>query len=103
MTPGLLYALGGVLLFVLGLGGMILLSQPLRKILAFNLMGSGTFLVLVGLAQRDGVADPVPQAMVLTGIVVAVAATALALALLRRLHELSAPDHPPQEEEDGHD
>ena len=103
MTPGLLYALGGVLLFVLGLGGMILLGQPLRKILAFNLMGSGTFLVLVGLAQRDGVADPVPQAMVLTGIVVAVAATALALALLRRLHELSAPGHPPQEEEDGHD
>lgn len=107
MTPALLYALlyalGGVLLFVLGLSGMILLGQPLRKILAFNLMGSGTFLVLVGLAQRDGVADPVPQAMVLTGIVVAVAATALALALLRRLHELSAPDHPPQKEEGGHD
>ena len=101
MTPGLLYALGGGLLFVLGLGGMILLGQPLRKILAFNLMGSGAFLVLVGLAQRDGVADPVPQAMVLTGIVVSVAATALALALLRRLHELSAPDRPP--EEDGHD
>ena len=101
MTPALLYALGGGLLFVLGLGGMILLGQPLRKILAFNLMGSGAFLVLVGLAQRDGVADPVPQAMVLTGIVVAVAATALALALLRRLHELSAPDRPP--EEDGHD
>lgn len=101
MTPALLYALGGALLFVLGLGGVLLLSQPLRKILAFNLMGSGTFLVLVGLAQRAGVADPVPQAMVLTGIVVAVAATALALALLRRLHELSAPDRPP--EEDGHD
>jgi len=39
----------------------------------------------VGLAQRDGGVDPVPQAMVLTGIVVAVAATALALALARRL------------------
>ena len=103
MTPALLYALGGALLFVLGLGGVLLLSQPLRKILAFNLMGSGTFLVLVGLAQRAGVADPVPQAMVLTGIVVAVAATALALALLRRLHELSAPDRPQREEEDGHD
>lgn len=101
MTPALLYALGGVLLFVLGLGGMILLGQPLRKILAFNLMGSGAFLTLVGLAQRGGVADPVPQAMVLTGIVVSVAATALALALVRRLQELSAPDCSP--EEDGHD
>ena len=47
------------------------------------------FLVLVGLAQRHDVPDPVPQAMVLTGIVVAVAATALALALTRRLHALT--------------
>ena len=44
---------------------------------------------LVGLAQRSGLADPVPQAMVLTGIVVSVAATALALALARRLHKLT--------------
>ncbi|HSW41393.1 MAG TPA: NADH-quinone oxidoreductase subunit K [Patescibacteria group bacterium] len=101
MTSPLLYALGGVLLFVLGLGGMILLGQTLRKILAFNLMGSGAFLVLVGLAQRDGVVDPVPQAMVLTGIVVAVASTALTLSLLRRLHDLAAPGAPPHGEEDG--
>jgi multicomponent Na+:H+ antiporter subunit C len=86
MTPGLIYALAGVALFVLGLGGVILLAHALRRILAFNLMGSGAFLVLVGLAQRHGGVDPVPQAMVLTGIVVAVAATALALALARRLH-----------------
>lgn len=87
MTPGLLYALAGAALFVLGLAGVILLEHVLRRILAFNLMGSGAFLVLVGLAQRDGGVDPVPQAMVLTGIVVAVAATALALALARRLHK----------------
>lgn len=91
MTPELLYALGGALVFVMGLGGMILLHQPLRKVLAFNVMGSGAFLVLMGLAHRDGVVDPVPQAMVLTGIVVSVASTALALALVRRLHDLSAP------------
>jgi multicomponent Na+:H+ antiporter subunit C len=69
---------------------VVLLAHALRKILAFNLMGSGAFLVLVGLAQRTGDVDPVPQAMVLTGIVVAVAATALALALVRRLHVLQA-------------
>jgi multicomponent Na+:H+ antiporter subunit C len=85
MTPGLIYALAGVALFAMGLAGVVLLAQALRRILAFNLMGSGAFLVLVGLAQRDGGVDPVPQAMVLTGIVVAVAATALALALARRL------------------
>jgi len=62
----------------------------LRRILAFNIMGSGAFLVLVGLAQRHGVVDPVPHAMVLTGIVVAVASTALALALGRRIAEADA-------------
>jgi multicomponent Na+:H+ antiporter subunit C len=85
MTTGFIYALAGVLLFVLGAVGVVVLKAVLRKILAFNVMGSGAFLVLVGLAQRDGGTDPVPQAMVLTGIVVAVAATALALALARRL------------------
>lgn len=88
MTTGMIFACAGAALFALGAGGVLLLAHLLRRILAFNVMGSGVFLVLVGLAQRDGMVDPVPQAMVLTGIVVAVAATALALALLRRLHAL---------------
>ena len=89
MTPDLLYALVGAILFALGLAATLVLSALLRRILAFNVMGSGAFLVLVGLAQRDGGIDPVPHAMVLTGIVVSVAATALALALVRRLHALT--------------
>lgn len=87
MSAGLLYALAGAALFALGVAGLILQAHPLRKILAFNIMGSGAFLVLVGLGQRGGPPDPVPQAMVLTGIVVAIAATALALALARGLLE----------------
>ena len=89
MTSGLLFALVGTALFALGAGGVVLIAHLLRRILAFNLMGSGAFLVLVGLAQRNDVPDPVPQAMVLTGIVVSVAATALALALARRLQALT--------------
>lgn len=89
MSAGLIYALAGVLLFVMGAAGLILLPHLLRKILAFNLMGSGAFLVLVGMSQRDDHIDSVTQAMVLTGIVVAVASTALAIALLRRLHALT--------------
>lgn len=92
----LLYALAGATLFVIGLAGLILHRQLLRKIIGFNIMGSGTFLVLVGLGARDGQADPVTQAMVLTGIVVAVAATALALALARRLLDLTGAMHLPR-------
>lgn len=97
MTTGMLFALVGVVLFAMGVAGVILISHLLRRILAFNVMGNGAFLVLVGLAQRNGTPDPVPQAMVLTGIVVAVAATALALALVRKLHaltgQLELPEH----------
>jgi len=89
MTTGLVFAMAGAALFALGVAGIVLIGHLLRRILAFNLMGSGACLVLVGLAQRHDVADPVPHAMVLTGIVVAVAATALALALVRKLHALS--------------
>lgn len=89
MNSAMIFALAGAALFAIGVAGLILQAHLLRKILAFNVMGSGVFLVLVGLGQRAGTADPVPQAMVLTGIVVAVAATALALALARRLFNLT--------------
>lgn len=92
MSAGLLYALTGAFLFMLGAAGAARPGPVLRRILAFNIMGSGAFLVLVGLAQRHGGVDPAPQAMVLTGIVVAVASTALALALGRRIAEAEEKD-----------
>ena len=70
MSAALCYAVTGCMLFALGLAATVLLADSLRRVLAFNVMGSGAFLVFVGAAQRDGVPDPVPQAMVLTGIVV---------------------------------
>ncbi|MDI6751037.1 MAG: NADH-quinone oxidoreductase subunit K [Rhodocyclaceae bacterium] len=99
MSSGLLYALVGLALFAFGLAGVVLIGHLLRRILAFNLMGSGAFLVLVGLAQRNDLPDPLPQAMVLTGIVVSVAATALALALVRRLQALTGRPELPEEED----
>ncbi|HEY0848048.1 MAG TPA: NADH-quinone oxidoreductase subunit K [Noviherbaspirillum sp.] len=89
MTTAFLYALAGAALFAAGVAGMILRRHLLHKVIAFNILGSGAFLVLVGFGQRGGETDPVPQAMVLTGIVVSVAATALALALARRLLNLT--------------
>lgn len=85
MSAGLIYALAGVLLFCLGLHALLAHVHLLRRILAVNIMASGCFLALVGLAQRAGAPDPVPHALVLTGIVVTVSTTAFALALLRHL------------------
>ena len=86
MNPALMFSLVGVGLFALGLYALIIHAHLLRKILALNIMGSGVFMLLVALAKRSGdMVDPVPHAMVITGIVVAVSATALALVLMLKL------------------
>lgn len=90
MSTSIIYALGGAALCGIGLAGFALLRHLLRRLMAFNVIGSGVFLLLVGLAQARGVPDPVPQALVLTGIVVALAATALAVVLMRRWYRLTA-------------
>lgn len=86
MSSGAIFALGGLGLVLIGLWALVLRAHLVRKVLALNVMGSGTFLVLVGSGAVDSSGgDPVPQAMVLTGIVVALSATALALSLVLRL------------------
>ncbi|MGB5443276.1 MAG: NADH-quinone oxidoreductase subunit K [Gammaproteobacteria bacterium] len=99
-----LYALVGVGLFSLGLYALIVHVHLLRKILAINVMGSGVFLLLVALAKRsaDVVPDAVPQAMVITGIVVAVSATALALSLMLRLTAETGSAKLPDDQRDPH-
>lgn len=97
MSVAVLYAWIGVGLFVLGLLGFIVHRHLVRRLLAFNIMGSGSFLLLVGLAQDGRGIDPVPQAMVLTGIVVAVASTALALVIFRRWFRVSGESMLPED------
>ena len=91
MTEATLYGLCSAVLVGLGLFGLIMHPQPLRKILAFNLIGGGVFLLFGVVARRGAAAglggDPVPQALIITGLVVAFAATALAVALLLRLFQ----------------
>lgn len=103
MTAPILAGLTGAALIGLGIYGLLVLAHPLRKLVAFNLLGSGVFLMFGILARKGAAAglaaDPVPQAMVITGIVVAFSATALAVALLLRLFETSGkatinPDEP---------
>jgi multicomponent Na+:H+ antiporter subunit C len=89
MSEITLLGLGASALVGLGLYGFIIHPEPLRKLLAFNLLGSGVF-VLFGVIARRGAAagmggDPIPQAIVITGIIVAFAGSALAVGLLLRL------------------
>ncbi len=81
MSSAVIYFAIGVALFALGLHALTGLRNVLRRVIAINVMGTGVFLVLVALASRSTPADPVLQALAVTGLVVAVSASALALRL----------------------
>ena len=91
MNVETLFALCACALVGVGLYGLIVQPHPLRKLVAFNIMGSGVFVLFGALAKRGAAAgmaaDPVPQALLITAIVVAFAATAVTVALLLRLIE----------------
>ncbi|MBV2128592.1 NADH-quinone oxidoreductase subunit K [Arsukibacterium indicum] len=84
-------------LIAIGLYGFISGPEVLRRVLALNIISAGVFMLMVVLAYRgtvpgaaNGLVDPVLHALVLTGLVVAVSATAFALALLARLSQASS-------------
>lgn len=81
-----LYLVAGSAVFALGVVVTLVARDLIRRIVALNVASGGVMIVLLALASRgDGEPDPVPQALVLTGIVVMAAITGLALALARRV------------------
>lgn len=82
MSQSFIYSACAISLFCIGLLGFMLLTDVIRKVLSINIMGIGIFMLLVATsAMAPGSIDPIPQAMVLTGIVVAAAGSALMLQL----------------------
>jgi len=94
-----IYYAGGLGLIVLGMAGVVMSSHLVRIIFAISLLESGVNLILLLSTYREGaaapimvdgqfpsfMADPVPQALVLTSIVIGVGVLALALSLAMRL------------------
>lgn len=97
-----LYLLAGSLLILVGLYGLAMREHVLQKLLAINVVGVGVFMLFLTFAARFSPADPVPQALVLTGIVVAISATAVGLALLRYLYRLNGQTQLDREPEREH-
>jgi multicomponent Na+:H+ antiporter subunit C len=94
MTLDLIYGMTGIAVFGIGLFGAIAAQERLRRVLALKLcsVGAGFILVVAAWRQPPAAPDPVPHALVITGIVVMVSATAVALALIRRLQTLESRD-----------
>lgn len=95
----------GFILILIGLFGALTNRNILRMIVAFTVADSGVNLVIVGVGYMHGrtapildvavpaaaaaarIIDPVPQALVLTAIVIGVGVTALMLAYAYKLYE----------------
>lgn len=96
MTSITWFGIAASALIGLGVFGLIVNAQLLRKIIAVNVLSTGVFLLFGVIARRGAEAglggDPVPQAMVITGIVVSFSATALAVTLLLQLFAQSGTD-----------
>lgn len=91
-----------IILFVLGLYGLFINSHVIKMLIALNIMeiGLNLFIISIGFSS-EGVApilsstndtalifvDPLPQALVLTAIVIGVGTTALGLAFAKRIYQ----------------
>ena len=89
-SPVVYFSIAGMLAGVLG---MIFARNIIKKILAFGIVETSINLIYVGVSSRSGIippivrdgvsltayADPIPQAVIITGIIISFALLCLAL------------------------
>lgn len=95
----------GILLLLIGLWGILTQKNIIKIIIGFSLFDTATHILMVGLGYIKGktapildetvslknaaeqIVDPIPQALVLTAIVIGLGITALMLAYALRLYQ----------------
>jgi len=93
------YYMVAIILFVIGMYTMLTHSNMIKKVIAMNIMDASVFLMFVAVGYAHGsqapiitegndvlYANPLPGALILTGIVVAVSVTAYALSLIVKIY-----------------
>ena len=95
----------GFLLVIIGIWGLLTQKNIIRMVIGFTIFDTGIHIIMVGIGflrgrtapildsmalQKDAgnmIVDPVPQALVLTAIVIGLGVTALMLAYVIKLYE----------------
>jgi len=88
-----------IILFVLGIWGMVGKDNLIKKVMALSILNSAIVILFIYLGSRSGSTapimeenigavpvDPLPQALMLTAIVIGICLTALALSLILRIY-----------------
>lgn len=90
-----------IILFLIGFWGIIAKKHIIKKIFALTILNSSVVILFILEGSRIGadapiigggsqnIVDPVPQALMLTAIVIGVCITALALAMSYRLYKFT--------------
>ena len=95
------YYFGAVSLVLVGLYAVLVKKNVLKMLIGLSIMETGVNLLLISIGYVSGrsapilsegvtaskAVDPIPQALVLTAIVIGVATTAMALSVAILLHE----------------
>lgn len=99
-----IYVLGSLALFFVGLYGLLAKRHLLKMLMSLAVMEMSVYLLFIGLATSPGetapilsgdlhgfvgMADPVPQALTLTAIVIGLAVLALGVSLAVQYHRLT--------------
>lgn len=99
-----IYALGGLSLFFVGLYGLLAKGHLLKTFIAIAIMELAVYLLFIalattpgetapiladGLVDFSGMADPVPQALTLTALVIGMAVQALGISMAIQYHRLT--------------
>ena len=96
--------LGSMLLFFIGLFGLLTRKHIINIFMSIAIMESSIFLLFIGVSYKDGfiapiidethkniaiMNDPIPQAMILTAIVIAMAVLALGVSFAIEYYKLT--------------
>ncbi len=89
----------GIVLMLIGLYGLMVKSNLIKKIIGLYILEGGVILYFVSVGYRSGASapifekgvekmvDPIPQALMLTAIVIGICVVALALSMTVKIYE----------------
>lgn len=94
------FYLFAIILFIIGFHTMLTHSNLIKKVIAMNIMDTSVFLLFVSIGYIHGAEPPImdtvhpegiyinplPSALIITGIIVAISITAFALSLVVKIY-----------------
>ena len=93
-----LFTVVAIVVAVLGVVRLLTCRDLIQRIIALNVASGGVLMTLLVVATQTGDPDAVPHALALTGIVITVSVTGLALVIVRKIEAAEAERSETQDE-----